>query len=167
MLFNHYSKKEVKQIVRQLMEEYRQRISSQQTRLNELIEKNRELSARLSYYENKESEISDAILTSVEAGKKIEERSAAYVKNQLNGLKILSDRCRALAADLKEKYPDQKDIDDFSEFFSRMDELLEEDNDFSYEFNKGPELDLEALCKELGIEEDSESKEFIIFDDEE
>ncbi len=168
MLFNHYSKKEVKTILSKVVGEYKDKIASQQTRINELIQKNRELSAKVSEYEGKESQISSAIIGSVEAGKRIEERSEAYVKNQLKGLRLLSDRCRALAAEIKEKYPEADDCAEFSSFFDRLDEVLGEENGFDYELAFPAEKDLETLCRELGVEDDGEeNKEFVIFDDEE
>lgn len=167
MLFQHYSKKEVKEIVRRVAEEYQKRISAQQTRIDDLLEKNRELSAKLSVLEGKEEEISSAILTSVEAGKKLEERTDAYIKNRLQGLKLLSERLKERTEALKEKYPEADDLKDFDEFFSRMEELMGEEDDFSREMREEPQMDLEALCRELGIAEGDEAKEFVFFDDDE
>lgn len=165
MLFKHYSKKEVKEIMRKLMDEYKQKISFQKLKIDELTEQNRILSARLSELENKQDEIGSAIMTSVEAGKKLEERSEAYVRNQLKGIQLLSSRCRAIAAEMKEKYPEEDDCDEFTDFFNQIDEVLNENKDVtSFDYGEKTDLDLESLCRELGVEDDADDKEFVIFD---
>lgn len=168
MFFNHYSKKEVREIVKKVSEEYDKQIAVQKDRINELIEKNRELSAKVSELESAKQNISDAMIESVQAGKKIEERSAKYVENQLRGLKILCDRCKKLSADMSEKYATDE-TEELISFFERVDEILDEDGaGFDYEQAMGPTKDLAQLCKELGIEDDGEEdKEFIFFDDDE
>lgn len=167
MFFNHYSKKEVREIVRKVSEEYDQQIAAKKERMDELIEKNRELSARISELEGAKQNISDAMIESVKAGKRIEERSSKYIENQLRGLKILCDRCKKLASDMAEKYS-ADETEELASFFERIDEILNEDGaGFDYEQAMGPTKDLAQLCKELGIEDDGEEdKEFIFFDDE-
>ncbi len=169
MFFNHFSKKEVRAILKKVTDEYEAQAALQKNRINELIQQNRELSARVSTLEEEREGVSEAIIHSVEAGKKIEERSERFVQNQLRGLRLLTDRCKTLAGDIKNKYPEVDDIQDFKEFFEQVDELLKsEPHAFDIEAAKAPTADLEELCRELGIEDDGEElKEFVFFDDDE
>jgi len=172
MLFNHFSRKEVKDIIRKVSKDYEAQIVALRTRTNELIEENRQLSARLSELEGSKSDISEALLKSIDAGKKLEEKSLAYVENQMRGIRLIADRSRKLAEDLKAKYPDEDDCAELNDFFNRLDELLTDGGDgYMFEKDKNSEVtdaDLENICKELGIEDDGKGeRELILFEDDE
>lgn len=169
MLFGHYSKKEVKEIVQKAVKDYDVKIAALRARTNELIEENRNLSAKLSSLENSKNDISAALLSSIEAGKRLEEKSAAYVENQLRGVRLIAEKSRALVEDLKKKYPEEDDYGELGEFFSRLDEILGGgDGDFAAE-SAETDIDIDSICKELGIGDDGEenNRELVFFDDDE
>lgn len=169
MLFNHFSRKEVKDIIRKVNRNNEEKIASLTERINELIEQNRALSARLSPLEADKEGISEALLSSVDAGKKLEEKSAAYVENQMRGIRLIAEKSKKLVEDLKSKYPDENDCDELDEFFSRLDEILQSDGKDVFAYDEGEDLDLESICKELGIEDDGKEneREFVFFEDDE
>jgi len=172
MLFNHFSRKEVKEIVRKVTKDYEAQIASLRARTNELIEENRSLSAKLSELEASKNSISEAILSSVDAGKRLEEKSAAYVENQMRAIRLIAAKSKKLADDLKKKYPDEADdaCGELNEFFARLDELIAYDgkNDFAAE-SAETDIDLDSICRELGIEDGGaeNERELVFFEDDE
>lgn len=171
MLFNHFSRKEVKDIIRKVKRNYEEQLSAARARTNELIAQNRVLAARLSELEGDKSEISDALLKSIDAGRQLEEKSLAYVENQMRGIRLIADKSRRLVAELKAKYPDEDDCAELEEFFSRMDDIFSDsaEGGFAYESGEPVTDDLESICRELGIEDDGKEneREFVFFEDDE
>lgn len=172
MLFNHFSRKEVKDIIRRVSKDYEEQIATLRGRANELIDENRQLSARLSELEGDRNNVSDALITSIDAGKKLEEKSLAYVENQMRGIRLIADRSRRLAEDLKAKYPAESDCAELNEFFDRLEELLSgETEGYMFEQDKNAEItdaDLENICKELGIKDDGQGeRKLVLFEDDE
>lgn len=171
MLLNHFSRKEVKDIIRKVKSDYEEQLSVARARTNELIAENRVLSARLSELEGNKGEISDALLKSINVGKQIEEKSLAYVENQMRGIRLIADKSRRLVEELKAKYPDEDDCAELEEFFARMDEIFSDsaEGGFAYESGAPVTDDLASICRELGIEDDGKEneREFILFEDDE
>lgn len=169
MLFGHYSKKEVNQIVQYKLKDYEAKIKALTARQGELLEENRRLSARLSSLESRESDISAALLSSVEAGRKNEEKAAAYVENQLRGVRLVAEKSKRLVEDLKKKHPEEDDYGELSEFFTRLEDILsDDDGDFAAE-SAETDIDIDSICKELGIVDDGtgNNREFVFFEDDE
>lgn len=169
MLFGHYSKKEVNQIVQYKLKDYEAKIKALNARKAELIEENRRLSARLSSLESRESDISAALLSSVEASRKNEEKAAAYVENQLRGVRLVAEKSKRLVEDLKKKHPEEDDYGELSEFFTRLEDILsDDDGDFAAE-SAETDIDIDSICKELGIVDDGtgNNREFVFFEDDE
>ena len=74
----------------------------------------------------------------------------------------LAEKCRLLLDRLLAKYPDEEDTRDFEAFTTELRQQLGEDigdeNGFNMDDVLAPKepLDLEKLCKELDLMEDSE-----------
>lgn len=169
MLFGHYSKKEVKEIVRRAVKDYDVKIAALTSRTNELIEENRRLSASLSAYESKKDIIDEAILSSAEASSINKKKSDAYVANQLRGVKLIAEKGQRLVDDLKKKHPEADDYGELGEFFTRLDEILSDDDGGFAAECADTDIDIDSICKELGIEDDGSenNRELVFFEDDE
>lgn len=157
-MFKLYREKDVKKLVVRLKAEYDEVLRSQRAAAEEIKAENRALRARISVLEGERGNVSEALLAAVREGERVKEESAAISENERKELLLLAEKCRLLAAKLTEKYPDAEDVEDFRAFTEALHKELgeEEESGFNMDDVLAPKqpLDLEKLCKDLGLMED-------------
>ena len=157
MWFKRYSEKDVKSIVHKLKEEYDETVRSGREAFDELKEENARLLARIAVLEKEREGALDALVNAEKAGEQIKETIEAEAENKLRELTLLTEQCRRLLARLNEKYPDEAEVRDFNAFCDALYERLhltkESESGFSMDEVLMPKypLDLEKLCRELGL----------------
>ncbi len=165
-MFKRYSEKEVKALVRRLKEEYDGIVRQGREAFDELKEENKRLLARLLVLEGERDGVTDALLNAEKAGDAIKKTVAAEAENKSRELVLLSEQCRMLLTRLNEKYPDEAEVKDFKVFCDALFEKLnanaggEEESGSGFNMddvlNPKEPLDLEKLCRDLGLMEGGE-----------
>ncbi len=160
-MFGFYTEKDVKRLVTRLREEYDDVLSLQKNTADELKEQNRALRARVLELENERGSVSEAIIKAVEEGERIKKESETAAENERRELVLLAEKCRLLSDRLLKKYPDGEDVAAYASFVDELHLSLgeePEESGFNMDDVLAPKepLDLEKLCKELGLMEDEE-----------
>ena len=161
-MFKLFSEKDVKKLVLRLKTEYDEVLIKQHALAEELKEENRNLRARLSQLERERGDVSSALVRAVREGERVKAEGLEAAENERRELKLLAEKCRLLLDRLLAKYPDEEDTRDFEAFTTELRQQLGEDigdeNGFNMDDILAPKepLDLEKLCKELDLMEDSE-----------
>ena len=161
-MFKLFSEKDVKKLVLRLKTEYNEVLIKQHALADELKEENRNLRARLSQLERERGDVSSALVRAVREGERVKAEGLEAAENERRELKLLAEKCRLLLDRLLAKYPDEEDTRDFEAFTTELRQQLGEDigdeNGFNMDDVLAPKepLDLEKLCKELDLMEDSE-----------
>lgn len=163
-MFRRYSEKDVRTLVHKLKEEYDGVVRQGREAFDELKEENKRLSARLSVLEGERSGVTDALLNAEKAGESIKKTVEAEAENKSRELLLLAEQCRLLLSRLNAKYPDEAEVRDFNAFCDALFEKLqlpreeESTNGFNMDDVLSPKepLDLEKLCRDLGLMEDGE-----------
>ena len=161
-MFKLFSEKDVKKLVLRLKTEYNEVLIKQHALAEELKEENRNLRARLSQLERERGDVSSALVRAVREGERVKAEGLEAAENERRELKLLAEKCRLLLDRLLAKYPDEEDTRDFEAFTTDLRQQLGEDigaeNGFNMDDVLAPKepLDLEKLCKELDLMEDSE-----------
>ena len=156
-MFKKYSEKDVKALVHKLKEEYDQAVRTGREAFDELKEENARLLARIAVLEKEREGVKDALVNAEKAGEKIKENVEAEAENKSRELILLAEQCRVLLARLNQKYPDEADVKDFNAFCDALYEKLhltrESESGFNMDDVLAPKqpLDLEKLCRELGL----------------
>lgn len=159
-MFKLYRERDVKALVARLKAEYDGVLQSVREMAEELKAENRALRARISVLEGERSDVSEALLVAVREGERVKKESVEISAGERKELMLLAEKCRLLADRLNEKYPDEEDVSDFTAFTAELKKQLGEEGEEESGFNmddvlapKEP-LDLEKLCKDLGVMED-------------
>ena len=124
---------------------------------DELKDENARLLARIAVLEKEREGVKDALVNAEKAGEKIKENVEAEAENKSRELALLAEQCRVLLARLNEKYPDEAEVKDFNAFCDALYEKLhltrESESGFNMDEVLAPKypLDLEKLCRELGL----------------
>lgn len=160
-MFGLYREKDVKAVIRRLKEDYGGALSRCKAAQAELEEENRELRARLSVLEGERKNVSEALIVATREGERIVKEGEASAENERKELLLLAEKSRLLLDKLSEKYPDEEDVKSYAAFVAELDAALglpaeEEESGFDLDEVTSPKepLDLEKLCKELGLMED-------------
>ena len=157
MLFNRYSEREVKALVHKLKEEYDGVVRSGREAFDELKEENVRLLARIAVLEKERENVRNALVNAEKAGESIKKQGAAEAENKSRELALLAEQCRVLLTRLNQKYPDEAEVKDFNAFCDALYEKLHltqrSENGFNMDEVLAPKqpLDLEKLCRELGL----------------
>lgn len=156
-MFRRYSEKDVRALVHKLKEEYDGVVRQGREAFDELKEENKRLSARLSVLEGEREGVTDALVNAEKAGEEIKKTVEAEAENKSRELLLLAEQCRLLLARLNAKYPDEAEVKDFNAFCDALFDKLHVPHGGESGFNmddvlypKEP-LDLEKLCRELGL----------------
>lgn len=159
-MFKLFTEKDVKNLVLRLKTEYDEVLCRQHAFTEELKEENRNLKAKILEFERERSDVSSALVHAVKEGERVKAEGAEAAEGERKELKLLSEKCRLLLDRLLAKYPDEEDVRDFEAFVSELKRQLGEEREEETSFNmddvlapKEP-LDLEKLCKDLGLMED-------------
>ena len=156
-MFRKYSERDVKALVHRLKEEYDAIVRTGREACDELKEENQRLLARIAVLEKEREGVKDALVSAEKAGQQIKENVAAETENKSRELALLAEQCRVLLARLNEKYPDAAEVKDFDAFCDALYEKLhltrESESGFNMDDVLAPKqpLDLEKLCRELGL----------------
>lgn len=153
-----YTEGRVKRLVVRLKEEYDKAIAAQRAALAALKEENRALKARLLRLEGERQEVADAMVLAVRERQRLEETAAADAENGARELALLAEKCRRLAGELSEKYPEAEDVAAFSAFTAELCGAAGEPEETGFNMDdviapKKP-LDLGKLCRGLGLMEE-------------
>ncbi len=155
-----FTEKNVRNLISRLKEEYAEVLHKQRERTEELKKENVALRARLSKLEGEREDVTDAVLKIQSAEKRVIKEGAAALENERRELQLLAEKCRALSGALIKKYPDEEDCRQFASFTDELNARLglEEESGFHMEDVLAPTypLDLEQLCKDLGVMEEQE-----------
>lgn len=155
-----FTEKNVRNLISRLKEEYAEVLHKQRERTEELKKENVALRARLSKLEGEREDVTDAVLKIQSAEKRVIKEGAAALENERRELQLLAEKCRALSGTLIKKYPDEEDCRQFASFTDELNARLglEEESGFHMEDVLAPTypLDLEQLCKDLGVMEEQE-----------
>ena len=156
-----FSEKDVKRLVLRLKEEYEGVLMRRRAAEEELKEQNRILRARVLELEGDRASVSEAIIAATKAGERLRTESALQAENERKELKLLAEKCRLLLERLTKKYPDEEDVNSFAAFNEELSVALGNDTEetgFNMDDVIAPKepLDLEKLCRDLGLMEDGE-----------
>ncbi len=159
-MFKRYSEKQIKSLVHKLKEEYEGVVRQGREAFDELKEENKELRARVALLEGERKEVAQAILDAEKAGEEIKKSRAAEAENESKELALLAEQSRLLLSRLMQKYPDEADVRDFNAFcdalYERLNAGREEEFDMNEVLAPRTPLDLESLCRDLGLMDDGE-----------
>ena len=156
-MFKRYSERDVKALVYKLKEEYDDAVRQGREAFDELKAENKQLLARIAVLEKERAGVTDALVSAEKAGEDIKKNAAAETENRSRELVLLAEQCRVLLARLNEKYPDEAEVKDFNAFCDALYEKLhltrESESGFNMDEVLAPKqpLDLEKLCRELGL----------------
>lgn len=160
MFKRRFTEEEVRMLVSRLKEEYEGIVRNQRELTEQVKEENRQLSARLSVLEGQRQDVSSALVHAVAEGERIKQESTEIAENERRELHLLADKCRILCDRLATKYPDEEDCSDFQAFTRSLRMYLGEEEQeeplFNMEevLNPSEPLDLEKLCRDLGLMEE-------------
>ena len=143
-----------------LKEEYEGVLSRNRMAMEELILENRSLRARVLELEKERGNVSEALISATREGQRIVREGALAAENERKELVLLAEKCRLLSERLLKKYPDEEDTLEYAAFCEELRSRLgtEEPSGFDLEEVVAPKepLDLEKLCRDLGLMEDDE-----------
>ncbi len=158
-----YRDKDVKKLVLRLKEEYDGVLARQRAAAEELKEENRRLRARVLELEGERGAVGEAIVLAAKERERICAESAKETENERKELALLSEKCRLMLDRLQKKYPDEEDVAALAAFHGELSASLggeapSEEYVFDMDEVISPKepLDLEKLCKDLGLMEDGE-----------
>lgn len=156
-----YSKRRIKKLIARLQQECNAALDEKQREIERLKGENRTLKARNLELEGERKSVADALILAVKAGEKASEEERRARETEDREYKLLADKCRKLSQALQEKYPDREDVAAFAKYTAALREGLGEEETEESGFNmddviapKEP-LDLEKLCRGLGLMEDN------------
>ncbi len=160
-MFRLFTEKDVKKLVLRLKEEYEGVLVRQRAASEELKEENRRLRARVLELEGERGSVGEALVSAQKEGERIRAESARLAENERKELALLAEKCRLMLDRLQKKYPDEEDVAAFAAFNEELESRLggeEEDYVFDMDEVISPKepLDLEKLCRDLGLMEDGE-----------
>lgn len=162
-MFKRYSEKDVRVLVHKLKEEYDGVVRQGREAFDELKEENKRLSARLSVLEGERAGVTEALVNAEKAGEEIKKTVEAEAENKSRELLLLAEQSRMLLSRLNAKYPDEAEVRDFNAFCDALFEKLhlsreESGSGFNMDdvLNPKEPLDLEKLCRDLGLMGDGE-----------
>lgn len=156
-MFKRYKEKDVKALVHKLRDEYDGVVRMIRNACEELKDENKRLRARIAVLEGEREGVADALVDAEKAGEEIKKTVEAEAENKSRELMLLSEQCRVLLGRLNAKYPDEAEVKDFNVFCDALFEKLhlkyESDSGFNMDEVLMPKepLDLEKLCRELGL----------------
>ncbi|MGN0823331.1 MAG: hypothetical protein ACI4NG_06125 [Candidatus Gallimonas sp.] len=160
-MLKFFTEKDVRKLVARLKEEYAEIVQGQREVAEELKRENAALRARLSVLEGERADVSAALVRAVGEETLARSRGEAETENERKELRLLSEKCRLLCDRLLRKYPDEEDCLSFAEFTEDVrrrlgEETSEEETVFDMDEVLAPKkpLDLEKLCKDLGVMEE-------------
>ncbi len=176
-----YKQQEVKDILTAYQIEYEAKLAEQKNRIFELTEEVASLSTHLQKYKEKENYLASAIVSAEKTAEKIKKKAELQYALEMEKLRNFNGKWDDYFSALKEKYPMyaplQNAVDikaklqsllklsDSKKAVEKLDKMLGDfavktndetsltsDNGFSLEEVLNPgELELEELCKELGL----------------
>ncbi len=154
-----YSAKRVRLLVKRLREEYEEALERQKALSEDIREENRMLKARVLKLEEERGGVAEALLLAAKEGERAQEERKRETENAARELSLLAERCRSLADRLTAKCPEASGAEEVREFTDKLREELgeqPEESGFDMEEVLSPKqpLDLEKLCKDLGLMED-------------
>ena len=155
-----YSEKDVKKLVMRLKEEYDGVLARSRAAQEEIASENRVLRARVLELEGERGNVSQALITASREGERLIREGALAAENERKELVLLAEKCRLLSDRLLKKYPDEEDVTEYAAFCDELRTRLGgvETSGFDLEEVVSPKqpLDLEKLCRDLGLMEDGE-----------
>ncbi len=154
-----FSKRDVEKLVGRLRDEYAAVLKEQQAALQAVKKENARLAARVSELEAERGNVADALIGAAREGEAMKRESALEAQNSTKELALLISKCRLLSETLSAKYPDAEDVRNFSAFVDTLrGAAAEEDEEDTLDMDEvlapSKPLDLEKLCKDLGLMED-------------
>ena len=160
-MFRLFNEKDVKKLVLRLKEEYEGVLARQRAAAEDLKEENRRLRARILELEGERGSVGEALVSAQKEGERIRAESARETENERKELALLSEKCRLMLDRLQKKYPDEEDVAAFAAFNEELKSRLGgEPEEYVFDMDevispKEP-LDLEKLCRDLGLMGDDE-----------
>ena len=188
-----YKREEVLEILKEFEGSYKTRLLEQLNRIKELSALNDELSAQLSDYNNKEEQISKALLDATNKADELQKQAQLSFEAEVQRLKEFVERFNGYFSYLNEKYPYYEKVKDACSLYESIKTVLDsecdckeqvesidgelkkvskgqvfspkqkiaeyiaatESNGFNMEEVLNPgKLELEDLCKEMGLMEE-------------
>ena len=154
-----YSKQTVEKLVGRLREEYAAVLKKQQEAVAAIKEENRILAARVSELEAERGNVAEALIGAAREGEELRKEGAREAANSTKELAMLIAKCRLLCNTLTAKYPDAEDVRSFASFVDTLrgaagEEDYEDTLDMDEVLAPSKPLDLEKLCKDLGLMEE-------------
>lgn len=155
-----YTEKDVKKLVLRLKEEYDGVLNRVRASEGALREENRALRARVLELEGERGYVSEALIAASREGQRLISEGALAAENERKELVLLAEKCRLLLDRLLKKYPDEEDVMEYAAFCEELSSRLGVEAESAFDLDevvspKQP-LDLEKLCRELGLMEDDE-----------
>ncbi len=158
-MLKFYSEKDVRKIVARLKGEYEDALLAQRRIADTIKEENASLKARLSVLERERAQVTATLVHAVNAGEKLRRDGEIELENKRRELSLLVERCRLLSERVKRLLPNReegKELEQFTAAFMQNLGVKEEESGLDMNEVLAPDypLDLEKLCKEMGVMED-------------
>lgn len=158
-MFKLYTEKDVLTLVTRIKEEYRRALAAHTEAEESLKEENRQLRARLSVLEGERSGAISAFAAAERERTRARTEAEGALEAERRELRLLAGKCRLMLDRLSAKYPDAEDVAALRAFTAELGAAREEEEEpFDLEAVTSPKqpLDLEKLCRELGLMEDTD-----------
>ena len=158
MLFNLYTRKDVRRLIALVRSEYEESGQKQREAAEELKEENRTLKARVLALENEREGAISAFSAAEKERENIRKEGEKTLESDRRELVLLKQKCRLMLENLQRKYPDEEDTRMLRAFLDGLGETPQDDEETGFNLEdvtapKGP-LDLKQLCLDLGLTED-------------
>ncbi len=153
-----YTARRVKKLVQRLKEEYDGVLKQQREEAERLKEENRNLSARVHELEGERASVAQALILASQEGERLKAAGQKEEANERNELRLLAQKCRLLAEDLRRRHPNEEDVAEFASYTDDLGHAMGEEAETGFRMEEviapGKPLDLGKLCRELGLMEE-------------
>ena len=119
-----YTLQEVKELLREQSFEYENTMSDQKERIFSLVNENESLKKEVGKYKEKETAISEALVSAISRAKEIESQAKNKFEGNLIRLKVFEGKLVSYYKRLLDKYPLDDNLLSAEEFLNKMYEIL-------------------------------------------
>ncbi len=154
-----YPEGKVKKLLARMREECEGALADHKREAEALKEENAILSAKVLRYEAERGEVTEALLAAVREGDRMRKELEAEAENERHELALLREKGISLLRSLERRYPDAEERQQLEAYIEALSSALgeqPEETEFDMDEVIAPKqpLDLEKLCKDLGLMEE-------------
>ena len=153
-----YKKFEVKELLDNTSKEYESILFEQKDKISELLEDNKKLSAEVLNYQDKDSQVSYALLKAKSVLDQNEKEVSDKFEAEITKIKNFSKKFRDYFSLILKTYPIDSELDKIRKVLNELDVILAEKVSASYKFDKINELiEKKSTKKQKNTKTDNET----------